>query len=67
MPIDMSSRRDKSKEHQRALQAFAESEELTGSGDEEDDLDIIRSSRKDLNLSQYIDGRLTLFSCLSVY
>ncbi|KAG9194029.1 DNA excision repair protein ERCC-6-like 2 [Alternaria panax] len=46
----MSSRRDTSKDHGRAIQAFGESGE-----DEDDGLDIIESSRKGLDLSQYID------------
>jgi hypothetical protein len=63
----MSFRRDKSKNHKRALRAFAESEELNGSDDGEDDLDIIKSSRKDLDLSQYIDGQSTVSVHLSLY
>jgi hypothetical protein len=51
----MSPSRDKSKDHQRALRAFAESGE-----DEDDGLDIIESSRKGLDLSQYIDGQSML-------
>jgi hypothetical protein len=55
----MSFGRDKSKDHQRALRAFAESEDvLSGSeGQDDDGLDIIESSRKGLDLSQYIDGQ----------
>jgi hypothetical protein len=44
--------RDKSKHHERAIKAFGESGE-----DEDDGLDIIETSRKDLDLSQYIDGQ----------
>ncbi|OAG17253.1 hypothetical protein CC77DRAFT_1042920 [Alternaria alternata] len=44
------SSRDKSKHHERAIKAFGESGE-----DEDDGLDIIETSRKDLDLSQYID------------
>ncbi|KAI8932416.1 hypothetical protein NX059_010602 [Plenodomus lindquistii] len=54
----MSFVRDKAKEHRRALRAFAESEPVNSS-DDEDGLDIIESSRKGLNLSQYIDVGLT--------
>lgn len=43
------------KTHRRALRAFAESETLSNS-DDEDGLDIIDSSRKGLDLSQYIEG-----------
>lgn len=42
------------KTHRRALRAFAESETLSNS-DDEDGLDIIDSSRKGLDLSQYIE------------
>jgi hypothetical protein len=55
----MSFSRDNSKNHRRALRAFAESEAQSGS-DDEDGLDIIESSRKGLDLSQYIDGQLIL-------
>ncbi|KAH3986682.1 hypothetical protein HBI56_008380 [Parastagonospora nodorum] len=44
----------KDKSHRRALRAFAESEAMSDSGDE-DGLDILASSRKGLDLSQYID------------
>lgn len=50
----MSFPRDKAKEHRRALRAFAESEPVNSS-DDDDGLDIIGSSRKGLNLSQYIE------------
>ncbi|KAH7377355.1 P-loop containing nucleoside triphosphate hydrolase protein [Pyrenochaeta sp. MPI-SDFR-AT-0127] len=50
----MTAGRDKDKEHRRALRAFAESEQNSDS-DSEDGLDIIGSSRKGLDLSQYID------------
>jgi hypothetical protein len=55
----MSFGRDKSKDHQRALRAFAESEDIvSGSeGQDDDGLDIIKSSRQGLDLSQYIDGQ----------
>jgi hypothetical protein len=60
----MSFGRDKAKDHQRALRAFAESEDVqSGSeGPDDDGLDIIESSRKglDINLSQYIDGQSML-------
>ncbi|KAF3045351.1 hypothetical protein E8E11_007679 [Didymella keratinophila] len=49
------SRSKSNKEYHRALQSFAESEAV--SGEESDDgLDIVGSSRKDLNLSQYIEA-----------
>jgi hypothetical protein len=53
------SRTKANKEHHRALQAFAESEAVSGE-DSDDDFDIIESSRKELNLSQYIEGKLKL-------
>lgn len=56
-PLIMSSSWDKAKEHRRALRAFAESENVNSS-DNEDGLDIIGSSRKALDISQYIDGQL---------
>lgn len=46
---------DKEKGHRRALKAFAESEPVSDS-DEDDGFDIIKSSRKELDLSQYIEG-----------
>ncbi|KAJ4364136.1 hypothetical protein N0V83_009591 [Neocucurbitaria cava] len=51
----MSFSRNQARGHRRALRAFAESEAKSDS-DDEDDLDIIRSTRKGLDLSQYIDG-----------
>jgi|TARA_R110002003_G_scaffold351_12_gene18968 hypothetical protein len=57
----MSFNRDKEKNHRRALRAFAESEAMSDS-DDEDGLDIIESSRKGLDLSQYIDGQLAISS-----
>lgn len=57
----MSFNRDKEKNHRRALRAFAESEAASNSEDDDDDgLDIVKSSRKGLDLSQYIDGQLIL-------
>ncbi|KAL6704453.1 hypothetical protein ACN47E_008197 [Coniothyrium glycines] len=50
----MMSERHLAKDHRKALRAFAESEAQSSSGDE-DGLDIINTSRKDLDLSQYID------------
>lgn len=50
----MSFSRDKSKDEQRAQRIFGES------GEEDDDLDIIKASRKGLDLSQYIDGQSML-------
>jgi hypothetical protein len=52
----MSFNNSKDKNHRRALRAFAESEALSNSEDE-DGLDIIETSRKGLDLSQYIDGQ----------
>jgi hypothetical protein len=57
----MSLNSSKDKNHRRALRAFAESEAESNS-DDEDGLDIIESSRKNLNLSQCIEGQ---FLCLS--
>ena len=54
----MSFNSGKDKNHRRALRAFAESEALSNS-DEDDGLDIIGSSRKGLDLSQYIEGQFT--------
>jgi hypothetical protein len=51
----MSFNYNKDKNHRRALRAFAESEDVSNS-DDEDGLDIIGSSRKGLDLSQYIEG-----------
>ncbi|KAJ4357105.1 hypothetical protein N0V95_002761 [Ascochyta clinopodiicola] len=50
-----------SKEHHRALQAFAESEAVSGD-DSDDGFDIVESSRKGLDLSQYIEGERKLCS-----
>jgi hypothetical protein len=50
----MSRAKGKSKDHERALRTFAESEM---SSDSEDGLDIIKSSRKGLDLSLEIDGQ----------
>ena len=52
----MTSSRDKSKGQRKALRAFAESEEMSSSDTDDDGLDIIKTSRKDLDISQYIDG-----------
>ncbi|KAF2677380.1 hypothetical protein K458DRAFT_350411 [Lentithecium fluviatile CBS 122367] len=49
----MSRSKDKDKEHERALRAFAESQM---SSDSEDGLDIVQSTRKGLDLSQYIEA-----------
>jgi SNF2 family DNA or RNA helicase len=57
----MSFNSSKDKNHRRALRAFAESEDKSNS-DDEDGLDIISSSRKGLDLSQYIDGQSTRIS-----
>jgi hypothetical protein len=57
----MSFNSNKDKNHRRALQAFAESEDVSNS-DDEDGLDIIGSSRKGLDLSQYIEGQSTHIS-----
>lgn len=58
----MSFLRSKSnKEYHRALQSFAESEVV--SGEESDDgLDIVESSRKELDLSQYIEGKMSSYT-----
>jgi SNF2 family DNA or RNA helicase len=55
----MSFNASKEKNHRRALRAFAESEAASNS-DDEDGLDIIKSSREGLDLSQYIDGQSTI-------
>jgi SNF2 family DNA or RNA helicase len=57
----MSFNTSKDKNHRRALRAFAESEAVSDS-DDEDGLDIIGSSRKGLDLSQYIEGQSTHIS-----
>ncbi|UPX11938.1 uncharacterized protein EKO05_0002521 [Ascochyta rabiei] len=44
------------KEHHRALQAFAESEAVSDGQDSDDGFDIVESSRKGLDLSQYIEA-----------
>lgn len=46
----------KDRSHRRALCAFAESEAMNDGADE-DGLDIVASSRKGLDLSQYIEGQ----------
>jgi hypothetical protein len=51
----MSFNRDRSKDQQKALRAFAESENISDS-DTDDGLDIVKTARKNLDLSQYIDG-----------
>ncbi|EUC42795.1 hypothetical protein COCMIDRAFT_102617 [Bipolaris oryzae ATCC 44560] len=51
----MTSNRDNSKDQQKALRAFAESEEMSDTDTDDDGLDIIKTSRKDLDISQYID------------
>jgi hypothetical protein len=63
----MSFSHEKSKDHRRALRAFAESGEdpSESEGPEDDDLDIIKSSRKGLDLLQYIDGQSMLPSPLT--
>ena len=53
----MSFTKDKAKAHRRAMRAFAESEAVSDS-DDDDGLDIIRKTRKELDLSQYIEGGL---------
>jgi hypothetical protein len=52
----MSSRHTKQRDHSRAMRAFAESEAQSNS-DSDDGLDIVKSSRQTLQLSQYIDGQ----------
>ncbi|KAF1930638.1 uncharacterized protein M421DRAFT_418929 [Didymella exigua CBS 183.55] len=49
------SRRKSNKEYHRALQSFAESEAVSG-GESDDGLDTVESSRKELDLSQYIEA-----------
>jgi len=58
----MSFSRDKSKNNKKGARAIAESGESFGDSDgaEDDDLDIIKASRKGLDLSQYIDGQSML-------
>ncbi|KAI4650596.1 hypothetical protein J4E93_002953 [Alternaria ventricosa] len=57
----MSFSRDKLKDPQKGIRAIAESGESFGDSDGagDDDLDIIKASRKGLDLSQYIDGHQT--------
>lgn len=55
----MARAKDKGKDHERALRAFAESSRM--SSDSEDGLDIVRSTRRTLDLSQYIDGLHPLY------
>jgi hypothetical protein len=57
----MSSTNGKDKNHRPALRAFAESEAISNSEDE-NGLDIIGSSRRSLDLSQYIEGQFTYLS-----
>jgi hypothetical protein len=52
----MSSRHAKERDHSRAMRAFAESEAQSNS-ESDDGLDIVKSSRQTLQLSQYIDGQ----------
>ncbi|KAF9690587.1 hypothetical protein EKO04_011339 [Ascochyta lentis] len=49
------SRTKANKEHHRALQAFAESEAVSGE-DSDDGFDIVQSSRRDLDLLPYIEA-----------
>ncbi|EOA86639.1 hypothetical protein ACJQWK_08821 [Exserohilum turcicum] len=48
----MSSNRDKPKDYQKALRAVAET---NGSDTDDDGLDIVKTSRRNLDISQYID------------
>lgn len=57
----MSFNRARARDHRKALRAVAESEAQSDS-DGESGLDIIESSRKDLNISGYIQGLLMRFS-----
>lgn len=50
----MSSNRDKPKDYQKALRAVAET---NGSDTDDDGLDIVKTSRRNLDISQYIDGQ----------
>lgn len=52
----MSFEGSKGSSHRRALRAFAESEAASDT-EEDDGFDIIKSSRKNLDLSQYIEGQ----------
>lgn len=44
------------REYHKALQSFAESESVEGE-ESDDGFDIVKSSRKGLDLSQYIEGK----------
>ena len=54
LPIDMSFKT--SKDYHKALQSFAESNDVSDE-ESEDGFDIVKSSRKTLDLSQYIEGK----------
>ena len=54
--LNTSSRHPKERDLSRAMRAFAESEAQSNS-DSDDGLDIVKSSRQTLQLSQYIDGQ----------
>jgi hypothetical protein len=62
LPIDMSFSHGKtSKDYHKALQSFAESNDVSDE-ESEDGFDIVESSRKTLDLSQYIEGKWMLRS-----
>jgi hypothetical protein len=57
LPIDMSFSHGKtSKDYHKALQSFAESNDISYE-ESEDGFDIVKSSRKTLYSSQYIEGK----------
>lgn len=54
----MSFNRDKPKNQRNALKAFAASENTSGSSTDDDDgLDIVKTSKKKMDLAQYIGGQ----------
>jgi len=56
----MPNNQSKVKQYRRALRAFSESQM---SSDSENSLDIVHSTRKGLDISQYIDGALVIYDC----
>ena len=57
LPIDMSFSHGKtSKDYHKVLQSFTESNAVSDE-ESEDGFDIVKSSRKTLDLSQYIEGK----------
>ena len=62
LPINMSFSHGKtSKDYHNALHSFAESNAVSDE-ESEDGFDIVKSSRKTLDLSQYIEGKWMLSS-----